>query len=457
MSSAAMSSTRTVLPAVTEGKPRKPHYARIHAQPVPLNTYPLPAFHPSNPISLLRFAYALLSSIIFRSAESSHPQTTYHGTLSPSTHSVHITDYATMRALWEHGFFGSGNLSRSEPVWLAQEQRRQRKERTGPASTSEENTRNRREARRDFKQERARQQNAAIEEQLRKEAASPRQPDPAKSGTPPDSSNRRLEHSAPPIASAKLVNGAPVQQENDPETTISKSASPQAKRVHFQQGIRAFGPSSTCNGRVAENPEASTEEENLEIENQEHLQLTFEEAFYLSYGLGVLGVGIEANAPGAMSNLELLHLLVQHSRDDPSLTAETLRHDDMFLYRYAVYHHFRSLGWVVRAGIKFSTDLLLYNRGPVFAHAQFAVVIVPVFRESGPDEASLERARNWWWLHCVNRVQAQVLKHLVLAYVEVPTQSELDRAKLDGIGAILRGYRVREFVLRRWNPNRNRS
>ena len=47
---------------------------------------------------------------------------------------------------------------------------------------------------------------------------------------------------------------------------------------------------------------------------------------------------------------------------------EDLRPDDEFLMNYVAYHHFRSLGWVPRAGIKFGVDWLLYNRGPVFDH-----------------------------------------------------------------------------------------
>lgn len=46
------------------------------------------------------------------------------------------------------------------------------------------------------------------------------------------------------------------------------------------------------------------------------------------------------------------------------------RFDNPFLVHYAVYHHFRSLGWVVKGGIKFCVDYLLYKRGPVFHHAE---------------------------------------------------------------------------------------
>jgi len=47
------------------------------------------------------------------------------------------------------------------------------------------------------------------------------------------------------------------------------------------------------------------------------------------------------------------------------------RVDNPFLVHYVAYHHFRSLGWVVRSGIKFCADMLLYKRGPVFTHAEF--------------------------------------------------------------------------------------
>lgn len=47
-----------------------------------------------------------------------------------------------------------------------------------------------------------------------------------------------------------------------------------------------------------------------------------------------------------------------------------LQFDNPFLVNYVVYHHYRSLGWVVKGGIKFCVDYLLYKRGPVFTHAE---------------------------------------------------------------------------------------
>lgn len=49
---------------------------------------------------------------------------------------------------------------------------------------------------------------------------------------------------------------------------------------------------------------------------------------------------------------------------------EALRPDNPFLINYVFHHHYRSLGWVVKNGIKFCVDYLLYKRGPVFHHAE---------------------------------------------------------------------------------------
>ena len=47
------------------------------------------------------------------------------------------------------------------------------------------------------------------------------------------------------------------------------------------------------------------------------------------------------------------------------------RADNPFLINYVFHHHYRSLGWVVKNGIKFCVDYLLYKRGPVFHHAEY--------------------------------------------------------------------------------------
>ncbi len=54
----------------------------------------------------------------------------------------------------------------------------------------------------------------------------------------------------------------------------------------------------------------------------------------------------------------------------PPSQVRALRSDNPFLVNYVVLHHYRSLGWVVKNGLKFCVDYILYKRGPVFHHAE---------------------------------------------------------------------------------------
>ena len=57
------------------------------------------------------------------------------------------------------------------------------------------------------------------------------------------------------------------------------------------------------------------------------------------------------------------------SNPQPSPTVR-LRPDNPFIVNYVAYHHYRSLGWTIKSGVKFCVDYLLYKRGPAFDHAE---------------------------------------------------------------------------------------
>ncbi|QSZ31010.1 hypothetical protein DSL72_000571 [Monilinia vaccinii-corymbosi] len=213
-----------------------------------------------------------------------------------------------------------------------------------------------------------------------------------------------------------------------------------------------------------EKPDANAEvalDEDMVIEDQEHFQLTMEEAFFLSYGLGALTV-LDPDTKSPISNQDLFSLFRKTSYFPP-ISNPGLSTDDPFLVNYVVYHHFRSLGWVVRGGTKFSVDYLLYNRGPVFSHAEFAVLILPSYSDpywsSGPflqNYVKGKQERRWPWMHCINRVITQVKKTLILVYVDVPPPVG-GGTKENSVDELLRKYKVREVVLKRWSPNRSRD
>ncbi len=415
-------------------RPPRPNYNKIHTQPLPVKTYPLPPLIPHNPLSLLHIAFTYLSHLIF--PPSSHPLAPLRGYFSAETRSIHVTDEKTARVLWEHGFFGKGSLSRSEPAWLEREKIRQG---LVLGNTSEEATRKRREERKQFKTERARKEREAIEEKLVEEA------------TGIDNVNR---------------NG-------DIEQSVATLFERQLEPADVDHHGPAPVSSLTVDGQLAVQPsDVASEISHLQLPtkaiiNQEHLQLTFEEAFFLIYAVGVLEIQDPLTSQ-VIATSRLLSICRSYSYFPPKCPS-SLAPDDPFLLSYVVYHHFRSLGWVVRPGIKFGVDHLLYNRGPVFTHAEFAVIVLPSYSNaywsSTVELAELvttKQTKTWWWLHCVNRVQAQVKKTLVVAYVEVPPPASDDESIIkDGdvvdIGRFLKRYRVRELILKRWTLNRNKD
>ncbi|KAK3951748.1 hypothetical protein QBC32DRAFT_370886 [Pseudoneurospora amorphoporcata] len=193
-----------------------------------------------------------------------------------------------------------------------------------------------------------------------------------------------------------------------------------------------------------------------ELVDKEHFQLAPEEAFFLAFGLGALRV-VDLVTKAPISNEQLLTKLRANSYFPPR-SVDDLRPEDPFLVQYAVYHHFRSLGWVPRHGIKFGVDWIIYQRGPVFDHSEFGIMVVPSFSDPRWSEYEHEESKkSWSWLMGVNRVLAHVLKSLVLVYVDVPPPPVFDEEmKKGGISAALKKFTIREVMVRRFSVNRNR-
>ena len=268
------------------------------------------------------------------------------------------------------------------------------------------------------------------------------------------------------------VNGSPCLPELNTDTQSIK----RRKSVRFSPKVQSAtfmlsdppspGHSLLTNGKLPERPNGSALAGSAQVSNmsssngaangqgtpsnivdREHLQLMPEEAFYLTYALGALSVQDPATQK-PLGVQDLFRLFRQCSYFPPRTA---LQPDDPFLLNYAVYHHFRSLGWVVRPGIKFGVDWLLYHRGPVFSHAEFALIVLPAYTDPGWNGRQ-SPARSWHWLHSINRVQSTALKTLVMIYVDIPPPCE----ELD-VSSMLGRYKIREFILKRWLSNRNRD
>ncbi|EEQ89182.2 hypothetical protein RJZ56_000705 [Blastomyces dermatitidis] len=460
-------------------RPRRPNYKHIHRFPLPLHVYPLPPLIPHNPLSLISIALSYLTYLI--SPPHQHIYTAY---FDPSTSSIHVTDARAIRTLWEMGFFGKGSLSRSEPSWLDRE--KNRRGLTGDA-TSEEVTGKRRLERRERKLERARKEKEAIAEQLKAEAQL-RDARGDFQSSELDKTFTALESPVHDAAVAQLddkprdthgqestvtANNSSISKQDMTNGHVGSVRSNGGKTVRFSPVVeqKCYDAQATIPWLPEPSiPSTDKNEHTVVLKNEEHLQLSNEEALFLVYGLGVLQV-YNSDRTSILSASSLLTGFRQHSYFPPRESSAPAQPDDPFMLSYVVYHHFRSLGWVIRSGVKFGVDYLLYNRGPVFSHAEFAVCLLPAYSdpywtatEERRQKTAKKEGRTWWWLHCVNRVQAQVKKSLVLCYVEVPpphtqpppTDATGEGGELD-IGTLLRTYKVREMTIKRWVPNRSRD
>ncbi|RDB23818.1 putative tRNA-splicing endonuclease subunit sen2 [Hypsizygus marmoreus] len=385
-----------------KGGARRNENNRIYANPLPIIFNEPP---PSRIRSVLNTLGLSLTEVVSPHCE---------GIFDPITRSVWVTSSKHTMLLWRRGFFGKGDLSRSEPSWLARQINNRRV--GGKQMTSEEVTAKRRAERRQFKLDRAAAIAAVAAEAEAIFETEGRVIKPALSG--------------PAIPSAATWRPAPAPVPETPAT-----------------------------------PTLEEEEEPVElepIEDIEHLQLTLQEAFFLAWSLDCLTV-LDPHTNDAMTLKQIWHAFqIAHLPPTlPPAPSPPLQFDNPFLINYVVYHHYRSLGWVVKGGIKFCVDYLLYKRGPVFTHAEFAMVVCPIYEDSEDQETSSLDLQNsspfaWSWLSTINRVNSQVQKTLILVYVTIPARSRLSLDILN-TPACLQHYSVREVTIRRFIPARMRD
>ena len=353
----------------------------------------------------------------------------YVGWYDPVTRSVWMYDQGDALKLWTQGFFGKGSLSRSEPTWtsrrIAEKEARQR-----GIITAEQMTQRRREERRLLKIERAR---AAVR-------AGIQLPD----GITALGGELRDDDTLGRGADGELWRG-------DEDKPIVEAGVSRIKGLkYFSDDIQSTQVDTD------EQEEHAEEEEEEDGQDVEHFQLTMIEAFFLAAMLGCLEVHdvnghVRANlhANQKCLSLDTLYQLCMISylpRFDAHNQLKWVRPDNPFLLSYVVYHHFRSLGWVVKSGTKFCVDFLLYKRGPVFSHAEFSVLVIPEYENEQDREGSpFMRHHNageksWIWFSMMNRVNTQVQK-VRLNYlhgdtclgtrVDSPRQRELYRSTVN--------------------------
>lgn len=86
---------------------------------------------------------------------------------------------------------------------------------------------------------------------------------------------------------------------------------------------------------------------------------------------------------------------------------------------------------------------VLYQSGPSYRHADYAIVVLPLYHNE------IETQKSWEWLLRLNRICTQVKKTLILCHVYIPS----DTSSYTN----LKEYHVREVIYKRWSPQKNRE
>lgn len=362
-------------------------------RPVPIKVIEIPPVYPENPISWIVAAFSFIHQVISVRSEK------ISVTFDEEDGCFKVTDPDDMSYLWSSGFYGKGSLSRSEPTWLARS-----KERIlgikQQGTTGEEIVKYRRQLRSQYKAER----NKLLELERK----------------------YRLENDTEKLKSLELQ-----RQE------LSKK----------RDEISRARPSKEDDGKPHD---MRSEDQELiigdgELRNIEYLILTPCETFFLMY-INSIEVA-KPDGKGCYKVVELLKKELQRFGE-----AEP---DNYFLTQFVPYFHYKALGWCVKPGLKFSSDYILYQRGPPFHHAAFAVTVL--------NNKSQQSLKDWTYFGSIYRVVSAVKKTMVLCYVNTPSKEQfhrvwdsLDEDNPHGLIDLLNLYTVQEIVYKRWTPSRTR-
>ncbi|KAG5888763.1 hypothetical protein JTB14_021508 [Gonioctena quinquepunctata] len=159
---------------------------------------------------------------------------------------------------------------------------------------------------------------------------------------------------------------------------------------------------------------------------KETVWLGLEEAFFLLESVKCLSITYNDN--------------ILSSEESWELFSET---DPQFRQKYIVYHYYRAKNWVVKPGIKFGGDYLLYKQGPPFYHASY-VVIIDVLDENLTRTASMStRSMDNMSVLSLNRLCETAGKELIICQVIMNKSEKIHYTNLNN-------FSVKESLVKRW-------
>ncbi|XP_050081519.1 uncharacterized protein LOC126568887 [Anopheles aquasalis] len=127
----------------------------------------------------------------------------------------------------------------------------------------------------------------------------------------------------------------------------------------FSRSFPACITNSSETNRRRKRPVESISGKNHPAGSNEPLSLFLEEAFFLMHKLNILR--IKTNSEKELSVSEVFAKFRSIKKD--------------FVASYCAYLYLKSKNWVVKCGLKFGGDYVIYVRGPQFYHASYIVLI----------------------------------------------------------------------------------
>ena len=149
-------------------------------------------------------------------------------------------------------------------------------------------------------------------------------------------------------------------------------------------------------------------ERDLSLQQSQKLILSLEESFFLKYVVGDSFLKIKQGSS------DLLPLTLQQCWTQFNLISS------QFMNRYVVYHFYRSKGYVVKSGLKYGVDYILYQQnGPSKVHASHSILV-----------ADSKFQMKWKELQNLNRLTLQIAKVSCRFYLHSVLIFELQQLRI---------------------------
>lgn len=304
------------------------------------------------------------------------------GKINHSDACIDIMDPASVQCLYLSGFFGKGSRSKNAPIYKIKrkQQMELRSQMHQPQQTNSQSSKktwnlSRRSPVRTRNGPKKKQWQSLIK---------------ACGGSLPDKESlmRKLYHNN--SAAQDMSQHMDVNDDDDDDKESETSAESES--------------SSWKSDSPGDQSQSQSQNQN-QSDRPEILKLGLEEAYFLSYGIGVLSIVSDESADPFM-DLDQMWSTYRRLFDPNDLMR--------FAVIYAAYHYFRSRGWIVKCGLKFASDFLLYNEGPPFNHSEFAVTVL---RVNESDFQKLDPELDWQHVSAMQRMSHGVRKKAILCHV----------------------------------------